>query len=205
MTEEKKLEPLPYAYDALEPFIDKETMMIHHDKHHQTYFDKYTAAIKGKKDLEKKTVFEVLKNLNAVPEELRTAVRNHGGGYANHLFFWPLLKKNTPLQGTIADQIHTTFGGFEQFKEAFSTAALAQFGSGWTWLVWNNEKLEIMNTPNQDSPLSAGKIPLLCIDVWEHAYYLKYHNRRADYVQAFFSIINWEKVNAHLEGTKKKK
>lgn len=192
---EKKFEPLPYSYDALEPYIDKETMMVHHDKHHQTYFDKYNAAIVGKKDLEKKTVFEVLSNLNIIPADIKTAVKNHGGGYANHLFFWPLLKKDVQPKGKILDAINKKFGSLDKFKEEFTKAAINHFGSGWAWLVINKKELEIITTPNQDSPLSEGKIPILCIDVWEHAYYLKYQNRRVDYVNAFWNIINWDKVN----------
>ncbi len=189
------LPDLGYAYDALEPYIDKQTMEIHHTKHHQAYINKLTAAIEGKADLADKPVDELIKNLNSVPEDIRTAVRNHGGGHANHSFFWPILKKGVKPAGDVVDGIKSTFGSFDVFKEKFSAAAAGQFGSGWAWLVVSNGKLEIMSTPNQDSPLSAGKTPVVGIDVWEHAYYLKYQNRRPEYIEAFFNVINWEKVN----------
>ena len=193
-----KLEPLPYSYDALEPFIDAKTMEIHHDKHHQTYVDKLNAALEKHKELQGKKVNELLENLNKIPEEIRNAVRNNGGGHANHSFFWPLLKKNIKFDGEIAEAIKKRFGSFEKFKEEFSNAAMNRFGSGWVWLVLNNGKLEIVSTVNQDSPLSEGKIPLLTLDVWEHAYYLKYQNRRGEYVNAFFNIINWKRVNENF-------
>ena len=189
------LEPLPYAYDALEPFIDARTMEIHHSKHHQTYVDKLNAALEGHAGLQSRSAQELLKDLSIVPEDIRTAVRNHGGGHANHNFFWPLLKKGVSFQGDVAHAIESTFGGFDKFKADFATAATLLFGSGWAWLVADRGHLEIMTTPNQDSPLSVGKIPLVGIDVWEHAYYLKYQNRRPDYVEAFFQVINWDQVN----------
>ncbi|MEJ2155279.1 MAG: superoxide dismutase [Desulfobacteraceae bacterium] len=191
------LEPLPYTYDALEPFIDARTMEIHHTKHHQTYIDKLNAALEGHVGLQSRPVQELLKDLSIVPEEIRTAVRNHGGGHANHSFFWPLLKKGVAFQGDVAHAIETTFGGFDKFKADFASAATLLFGSGWAWLVSDHGHLEIMTTPNQESPLSAGKTPLVGIDVWEHAYYLKYQNRRPEYVEAFFQVINWDQVNEH--------
>ena len=189
------LPSLPYDYNSLEPFIDEETMRIHHTKHHQTYIDKLNAALKGHGELEALQVDDLLKSLDKVPEEIRTAVRNHGGGHSNHSLFWPLLKKNVPLGGAVSEGIIKQFGSFEKFREDFSNRAALLFGSGWTWLTIDNGKLEIITTPNQDSPLSLGKTPVLGLDVWEHAYYLKYQNRRPDYIKAFFEIINWEKVN----------
>lgn len=194
-----KLPDLPYAYDALEPFIDKETMTIHHDKHHNAYVTKLNAALEGHDDLAKKSVEELITDLNAVPEAIRTAVRNHGGGHANHTFFWNILKKDVAFGGPIADAINGTFGSLDGFKEKFSAAAGGVFGSGWAWLVDNGGKLEILGTPNQDSPLSQGKKPLIGIDVWEHAYYLKYQNRRPEYVDAFFNVINWDAVNDNFK------
>jgi len=194
-----KVPDLPYAYDALEPFIDKETMTIHHDKHHNAYVTKLNAALEGHDSLASKSVDELLADLNAVPEAIRTAVRNHGGGHSNHTFFWNILKKDVAYGGAIADAINSSFGSLDGFKEKFAAAAGGVFGSGWAWLVDNGGKLEIVGTPNQDSPLSQGKRPLIGIDVWEHAYYLKYQNRRPDYVQAFFNVINWDAVNANFK------
>ena len=188
------LPELGYSYDALEPFIDKETMTIHHTKHHQAYINNLVNAIKGT-DLESKSAEDLIADLNKVPENIRMAVRNNGGGHVNHSFFWPILKKDVKFTGPAADAIKAKFGGFDQFKEQFSKAAATRFGSGWAWLVMNKGELEVMSTPNQDSPLSEGKKPIVGIDVWEHAYYLKYQNRRPEYVEAFFSVINWEKVN----------
>ncbi len=189
------LSPLPYAVDALEPFIDAETMAVHHDKHHQTYVDKLNLALEEYPDLQKRPVQELLANLDMVPERIRTAVRNHGGGHANHCFFWPLLKKDITLGGDIARAIDSDLGGYESFKDEFTNRATLLFGSGWTWLVHDGGKLRITTTPNQDSPLSRGLTPLLGLDVWEHAYYLKYQNRRPAYIEAFFNIINWHQVN----------
>lgn len=193
------LPALPYAYNALEPFFDEQTMKIHHTKHHQTYVDKLNSALEGYENLQKLGAEELLKDLNAIPENIRTAVENHGGGHANHSFFWPLLRKEVDFGGEIADAIKAKFGDYDDFKEKFSSAAALLFGSGWTWLVLNGGELEIMTTPNQDSPLSQGRIPILGLDVWEHAYYLKYQNRRPDYINAFFNIINWEQVNEHFK------
>jgi Fe-Mn family superoxide dismutase len=190
-----ELKELPYDYDSLEPYIDEETMKIHHDKHHQAYCDKFNAAIKGT-ELENKSAEEIITDLNSVPEKIRTAVRNNGGGFVNHNLFWELLKKEVEAKGEVVEAIKEEFGSLETFKEEFSKAATTRFGSGWAWLVVNQEgKLEIMSTPNQDSPLTQGKKPILTIDVWEHAYYLKYQNKRPDYIEAFFKVINWEKVN----------
>ncbi|UCD80197.1 MAG: superoxide dismutase [Desulfobacterales bacterium] len=197
-----KLPELPYAYNALEPYIDAQTMEIHHTKHHQTYVDKLNAALEGHADLHNKSVEDLLRDLNAVPESIRTAVRNHGGGHFNHSFFWPMLRKETSYGGAVADAINFTFGGFDKFKEQFSNAAALLFGSGWAWLVWSNNELQIATTPNQDNPISQGKTPILGIDVWEHAYYLKYQNRRPEYISAFFNVINWDKVNEYFKAAK---
>ena len=194
-----KLPELQYAYNALEPHIDAQTMEIHHTKHHQTYVDKLNAALEKHEDLQNKSVEDLLRNLAAVPDDIRTAVRNHGGGHFNHSFFWPMLRKETTLGGDVADAINSTFGDFDKFKQQFSNAAALLFGSGWAWLVWHNGELQIMTTPNQDSPLSQGKTPIVGIDVWEHAYYLKYQNRRPDYINAFFEVINWDTVNAYFK------
>ncbi|EWH20360.1 superoxide dismutase [Bacillus haynesii] len=191
-----KLPELPYAYDALEPHIDKETMNIHHTKHHNTYVTKLNDAVAGKQDLETKSVEELVANLDAVPENIRAAVRNNGGGHANHSLFWKLLSPNgggAPT-GELAEAINSKFGSFDQFKEDFAAAAAGRFGSGWAWLVVNNGELEITSTPNQDSPLSEGKTPILGLDVWEHAYYLNYQNRRPDYIKAFWNVVNWDEV-----------
>lgn len=189
------LPDLPYAYDALEPYFDARTMEIHHTKHHQTYVDKLNAALNGQEQLQKLSVDQLLRNLNEVPESIRTAVRNHGGGHLNHSFFWPLLKKDTPASGPVLDAIRTKFGSYDAFKASFSNAAALLFGSGWTWLTVDRGQLEIVTTPNQDNPISQGKVPVIGLDVWEHAYYLKYQNRRPEYIAAFFNLVNWERVN----------
>ena len=190
-----ELPKLPYAYNALEPYIDAKTMEIHHTKHHQTYIDKLNVAVKGT-EWENKKIGEIIANLNKVPEKIRGAVRNHGGGHYNHSIFWHIMapKAGGSPSGEIGKSINSAFGTFDKFKEAFTNAALGQFGSGWAWLVASNGKLEVVSTPNQDSPISQGKKPILGIDVWEHAYYLKYQNRRLEYVEAFFNVINWKKV-----------
>jgi superoxide dismutase, Fe-Mn family len=198
------IEPLPYDYDALEPYFDKETMMIHHDKHHQTYFTNFLKAITGT-ELENKDVKEILANLNQVPVEIKQAVINHGGGYFHHSFFWSILKKDVAFEGEIASAIETKWGSLDNFKEEFSKAAATVFGSGWAWLIFDleNKDLQIVKTANQNSPISSGKIPLLCLDVWEHSYYLKYQNKRPEYIEAFFNVINWQKVNEYyLEALK---
>ncbi len=195
-----ELPPLPYAYDSLEPFMDKETMVIHHDKHHKAYVDNLNKALIGHEELQDKSVEELLKNLDKIPEAIRTQVKNHGGGHWNHSFFWHCLKKNTKPSGEILRAIVRDFGGYEGFITKFKQIAVSHFGSGWAWLVLNpeNKKLEIMQTHDQESPITIGKIPLLVVDVWEHAYYLKYQNRRADYLEAFPNIINWEFVEKNF-------
>ena len=196
------LPELTYAYDALEPFIDARTMEIHHTKHHQTYIDKLNAALEGHADLQGQPAETLLRHLDEVPEGIRTAVRNHGGGHANHSFFWPTLKTGGSPGGDVLDAINQKWGEFDAFKSEFSNAAVLLFGSGWAWLVWNGSGLEIVTTPNQDSPVSQGKTPVLGVDVWEHAYYLNYQNRRPDYVAAFFEVINWDQVNANLNAAR---
>ena len=190
---------LGYSYDALEPFIDAKTMEIHYTKHHQAYIDKLNAALEGHADLQAKSVSQLLSDLNSVPENIRGAVRNHGGGHANHSLFWPTLKIGATPGGKVAEAINSAFGSFDGFKEKFSAAAAGQFGSGWAWLAVSGGKLEVLATPNQDSPLSQGKTPILGIDVWEHAYYLKYQNRRPEYIANFFNVINWDQVNENLK------
>ncbi|WP_409270667.1 superoxide dismutase [Neobacillus sp. SCS-31] len=191
-----ELPQLPYAYDALEPHIDKETMNIHHTKHHNTYVTNLNNALEGNEELLSKTVEEVISNLEAVPESARTAVRNNGGGHANHSLFWQILSPNggSEPSGDLADAINSKFGSLESFKEEFAKAATTRFGSGWAWLVVNNGALEITSTPNQDSPLMEGKTPILGLDVWEHAYYLKYQNRRPEYINSFWNVVNWDEV-----------
>ena len=189
-----ELPKLEYEYGALEPYIDEQTMRIHYTKHHQVYTDNLNKAVQGT-ILEDKNVEEIIKELNKVPESIRIAVRNNGGGYVNHALFWQILKKDVKIDGEIEKAIIKKFGSFDKFKEEFSNAAMTQFGSGWAWLVVNKGQLEIMKTPNQDSPLTEGKIPILCLDVWEHAYYKKYEWRRKEYVDAFFNVINWDKIN----------
>ena len=198
---------LQYEYDSLEPYIDKKTMQIHHDKHHKTYFDKFIATIKDYPELNKMSVEEILSDLNKIPEKIRQAVINSGGGFYNHKFFWTILKKEIPFDydSKVGWEIVNAFGSFDDFKEQFSNSALNLFGSGWTWLVIDKKtkQLEIIQTKNQDSPISVGKIPLFVIDVWEHAYYLKYKNVRADYIKNFFNVIDWKKVEElFLKATK---
>ncbi len=193
-----KLPPLGYDYDALEPFIDAETMKIHHDKHHAAYVAKLNEAIAKAPGWEKKSVEEILTSLSKAPKELQTAIQNQGGGHANHSLFWQTLKKDEKgaPKGELGTAIEKTFGGLEKFKEMLAAAGVAQFGSGWAWLTLRDKKLVIESTPNQDSPLLSGGQPLLGLDVWEHAYYLKYQNKRADYAKAFGNVINWEFVSA---------
>ena len=189
------LPQLPYTYDALEPYIDEQTMKLHHDKHHQAYVDKLNAALDGS-ELGEITVFELMAQLDKVPEDMRTTVRNNGGGHANHTFFWEIMAPNGSRapDGALADAIHTTFGSFDTFKEKFAAAATGQFGSGWAWLVKDGRTLRIEATPNQDNPWMTGRTPVLGIDVWEHAYYLKYHNRRPEYIDAWWHVVNWAKA-----------
>lgn len=199
-----ELPQLPYAYDALEPHIDKETMNIHHTKHHNTYVTNLNNALQGNEELLSKSVEEVIANLDAVPEAARTAVRNNGGGHANHSLFWQILAPNgggAPA-GELADAINNKFGSFESFKEEFAKAATTRFGSGWAWLSVSNGELEVSSTPNQDSPLMEGKTPILGLDVWEHAYYLNYQNRRPDYISSFWNVVNWDEVSKRYSAAK---
>ena len=196
------LPTLPYAYDALEPVIDARTMEIHHSKHHAAYVNNLNAALENYAEFAKKSIEELVANLNEVPEAARTAVRNNGGGHLNHTFFWETLqspKENNQVPAELEERLVADFGSFEAFKEAFSKVAATRFGSGWAWLVDNNGKLEVISTPNQDNPVTDGLKPLLGLDVWEHAYYLNYQNRRPDYIGAFWSVVDWNKV---LERTK---
>ncbi|MCB0357989.1 MAG: superoxide dismutase [Bdellovibrionales bacterium] len=190
-----ELPKLDYAYDALEPYIDARTMEIHHTKHHQGYVTKVNDAIKGT-EFESKSIEQLLCSISDVPEKIRTAVQNNGGGHANHSLFWKIMtpKSAGKPSGSLAQAIDNDLGGFDKFKELFTTAAAGRFGSGWAWLLVNNGKLAVESTPNQDSPLMSGKTPILGLDVWEHAYYLKYQNRRPEYIEAFFNVINWEAV-----------
>jgi len=198
------LPELGFEYSDLEPYMDAKTVEIHYSKHHQTYVNKLNDALKKNPELRDKPVEELLKDLEAIPENIRKAVTNHGGGHYNHTFFWSVLKKDVDLAENIANAINEKFGSFEKFKEEFSNSAATLFGSGWTWLVLNKSgELEIMQTKDQISPISHGKTPLLVIDVWEHAYYLKYQNRRPEYIEAFFSLINWDKVNEYFSQAKK--
>jgi Fe-Mn family superoxide dismutase len=200
------LPPLAYAYNALEPHIDARTMEIHHTKHHQAYINNVNNAIKGKADLESKSVEELISNINAVPEDIRNVVRNNAGGHANHTFFWTIIGPNAGGQpkALVAAAINQAFGSFDAFKEKFAQAATSRFGSGWAWVsVAKDGKLEISSTPNQDSPLMEGKTPILGIDVWEHAYYLHYQNRRPDYIAAFWNVVNWTEVEKRFSAVKK--
>jgi Fe-Mn family superoxide dismutase len=191
-----ELPALPYAHDALEPFIDTMTMQIHHGKHHATYVTNLNAALEQYPDLQKLGIDDLVRSIASVPEAIRTAVRNNGGGHANHAMFWQIMapKAGGDPSGPLADAIKASFGGFEAFKGEFKKAALGRFGSGWAWLVNSGGKLVIESTPNQDSPVMEGKQVVMGIDVWEHAYYLKYQNRRADYVDAWWSVVNWSEI-----------
>jgi Fe-Mn family superoxide dismutase len=194
------LPPLPYPSDALEPHIDKQTMEIHHGKHHQTYVTNLNAALEKHPDLQSKSVEDLLRGINTVPEDIRTAVRNNGGGHANHTMFWQIMgpKAGGQPTGAIADAIKSSFGSFDAFKDQFSKAGLGRFGSGWAWVIDQGGKLTIESTANQDSPLMEGKKIVFGLDVWEHAYYLKYQNRRADYIGAWWSVVNWSEINKRL-------
>ncbi|MDT2738586.1 MULTISPECIES: superoxide dismutase [Enterococcus] len=195
------LPELPYAYDALEPYIDVETMHLHHDKHHNTYVTNLNAALEKYPELAEKSVEELIAYMDEIPADIRTAVQNNGGGHANHTFFWEIMAPNAggAPTGSLKDAIDETFGSFEDFKNEFKTAATGRFGSGWAWLVVDNGKLAIISTANQDSPLMEGKTPIIGLDVWEHAYYLKYKNVRPDYIAAFWEVVNWDKANEHFE------
>jgi superoxide dismutase, Fe-Mn family len=201
-----ELPKLPYAYNALEPYMDEQTMTIHHSKHHQAYVDNANKALEKYPELLKHKVEELLKDLNKIPEDVRMAFKNHGGGVANHSMFWMIMgpKKGGEPKGELKKAIDKSFGSFGVFKEKFSAAAMTRFGSGWAWLVVNkNKELEVYNLPNQDSPLSEGKVPILNLDVWEHAYYLKYQNRRKDFVDNFWNVINWDEVERRFKEAKK--
>jgi len=194
------LPPLPYAFDALEPHIDKQTMEIHHGKHHQAYVNNLNAALEKHPDLQSKSVEDLIRGINTVPDDIRTAVRNNGGGHANHTLFWQIMgpKAGGAPSGAIADALNSSFGSFDTFKEQFAKAGVGRFGSGWAWVIDQGGKLAIESTPNQDSPLMEGKTVVFGIDVWEHAYYLKYQNRRPDYIGAWWNVVNWDAVNKRL-------
>jgi superoxide dismutase, Fe-Mn family len=200
------LPPLPYPTNALEPHIDAKTMEIHHTKHHQAYINNVNKALEGKADLASKSVEDLIANLNAVPEDIRNVVRNNGGGHANHSLFWTVIgpKAGGAPTGKVAEAINQAFGSFDAFKEKFAQAATTRFGSGWAWLSLTKDgKVEVSSTANQDSPIMEGKTPLLGIDVWEHAYYLNYQNRRPDYIAAFWNVVNWQEVEKRFTAAKK--
>jgi Fe-Mn family superoxide dismutase len=194
------LPALPYPPDALEPHIDKQTMEIHHGKHHQAYVNNLNAALEKHPDLQSKSVEDLIRSINTIPEDIRTAVRNNGGGHANHTMFWQIMgpKAGGKPTGAIADAITSSFGGFDAFKEQLTKAGVGRFGSGWAWVIDQSGKLVIESTANQDSPLMDGKKAVFGIDVWEHAYYLKYQNRRPDYINAWWNVVNWNEVNKRL-------
>ncbi len=201
-----QLPALPYPNNALEPHIDETTMMIHHDRHHQTYVNNLNAALEGHADLAAKDINDLIADLNSVPEAIRTAVRNNGGGHANHSLFWEIIGPNGGGQpvGSLAEAINSELGGLDKFKEDFAKAGATRFGSGWAWLsVDKNGKLVVSSTPNQDSPVMEGLTPIIGLDVWEHAYYLKYQNKRPDYIAAFWNVVNWEAANERYEAAKK--
>ncbi len=198
-----ELPPLPYDYNALEPHIDERTMQIHHDKHHQAYVDNANKALAGT-EWEHNSVESVLASLDALPDDIRTAVRNNAGGHANHTLFWETMGPNgggDPI-GALGDAISNTFGGIQQLKDAVNDAGVKRFGSGWTWLIWDGTGLAVKSTPNQDSPVMESDVPLLGIDVWEHAYYLNYQNRRPDYLAAWWNVVNWDAVGKRYEEAK---
>jgi len=199
------LPPLPYPTDALEPHIDKQTMEIHHGKHHNAYVTNLNAALEKHPELQSKSAEDLIKGINSVPEDIRTAVRNNGGGHVNHSMFWQIMGPNAggAPTGAIADAINGSFGSFDAFKEQFAKAGVGRFGSGWAWVVDQGGKLAIESTPNQDNPMMDGKKPVFGIDVWEHAYYLKYQNRRPDYIGAWWNVVNWAEVNKRFEKAKK--
>jgi Fe-Mn family superoxide dismutase len=196
-----QLPSLPYDFAALEPHIDAQTMQIHHGKHHAAYVNNLNAALEKHPDLQSKSAEDLIKNLNAVPEASRTAVRNNGGGHVNHTMFWQIMgpSKGGAPSGQIADVINNTFGGFDAFKDQMNKAGVGRFGSGWVWLVDAGGKLSVESTANQDNPMMDGKRPIFGIDVWEHAYYLKYQNRRPDYLAAWWNVVNWDEVNKRLK------
>ncbi|MCG6156280.1 superoxide dismutase [Rubinisphaera margarita] len=198
------LPDLPYAYDALEPHIDARTMEIHHTKHHQAYINKVNDALEGHPELASKSIEELMRDLNSVPENIRTVVRNNGGGHANHSLFWTIMSPNgggSP-SGELASAIDSKFGSFDNFKTEFANAAATRFGSGWAWLCVKGSDIHIESTPNQDTPLSEGHTPVLGLDVWEHAYYLNYQNKRPDYISAFWNVVDWDAVAKRFEAAK---
>ena len=199
-----KLPDLPYSFDALEPHIDARTMEIHHDKHHAGYTKKLNAAVEKHSDWQDRSISDILRSIDSVPEDIRTAVRNNGGGYANHDMFWKVMSPNGGGEpsGQLADAINSKFGGFSDMKEQLTNAASTQFGSGWGWLVLADGGLEIYSTPNQDSPYMKGHVPLLGVDVWEHAYYLNYQNKRGDYLGAWWNVVNWDAVAERYSNAK---
>jgi Fe-Mn family superoxide dismutase len=196
-----ELPPLPYDYAALEPHIDEQTMRIHHDKHHGAYVTNLNAALEKHPQLQQKSIEDLLRGINSVPEDIRTAVRNNGGGHANHTMFWEIMGpgKGGAATGAIADAIKSSFGSFDAFKEQVNKAGAARFGSGWAWVIDAGGKLAIESTPNQDSPLMEGKKIVMGVDVWEHAYYLQYQNRRPDYLNAWWNVVNWDAVNKRFK------
>lgn len=199
-----EIDPLPYAYDALEPHIDEQTMQIHHDKHHQAYANNLNAALEKHPNLQSKSAVELIRDLNAIPEEIRAAVRNNAGGVVNHNFFWKVMAPNAggAPTGAIAKAIDEAFGSFEAFKTQFNEAGAKRFGSGWAWLVKDGSgKLQVVSTPNQDNPISEGHTPLLGNDVWEHAYYLNYQNQRPKYLEAWWNVVNWDEVNKNFSNS----
>ena len=192
---------LPYAYDALEPHIDEATMKVHHDKHHQAYVDKANGALEGT-EWEDKPIEEVLQNLDSLDDDKKGAVRNNGGGHANHTFFWQIMSPDGGGEpsGSLGDAINDAFGSFDEFKEKFKAAGVGQFGSGWAWLIKDGDGVAITSTPNQDTPVMEGKTPIIGVDVWEHAYYLKYQNKRPDYLEAWFNVVNWDEAQKRFDG-----
>jgi Superoxide dismutase len=206
-----ELAPLPYPHNALEPHIDAQTMEIHHGRHHKAYVDNLNKAIAGNAALEAKTIDQIVKEIGSVPDAIKGPVRNNGGGHWNHTFFWRILGPNAggAPSGKLAEDINATFGSFDEFKTKFEAAGVGRFGSGWAWLVVNNGKLEIVSTANQDNPLMGKAVagaegtPILGVDVWEHAYYLKYQNKRADYLKAFWNVVNWNEVSKNYDAAKK--
>ncbi len=197
------LPDLPYDYDALAPFISEQIQQLHHDKHHQAYVNNLNTALEKHPEWQNKTIEEIITSLNQVPEDVRITVRNNGGGHYNHSLFWEMMtpKKGTGQEptGTLLDKMQHAFGDYSTFKDQFSQGATKIFGSGWEWLVWDNGEVKLMSTPNQDSPLTQGFVPLLGLDVWEHAYYLQYYNKRADYIEAWWNIVNWDDVARRLD------
>jgi Fe-Mn family superoxide dismutase len=198
------LPPLPYPNNSLEPSIDALTMEIHHDRHHKAYVDNLNKALEGQAALQSKSIEQLLKDINQVPENIRTAVRNNGGGHANHTMFWEIMGKGAggSPSGALGDAINSTFGSFANFQQQLKQAAIARFGSGWAWLIWSGGKLQVTSTANQDSPYMEKQFPVLGLDVWEHAYYLKYQNKRPDYVDAWWNVVNWSAVGKRFDAAR---